>query len=578
VSLGALVGPATKAALAGALEDKDVEEAAEKLGLKQAFGSAQELAAAVGDARATAQIGGGLVGRLRTQSWPAIVVIGIATFALVVGVSAVLNAAGIDGLQNFIATATALLGVATAIVRDSSKWMRARLDDVERIEGALAQVQRADELERAQITREIQDIDTRLVAARAQATALDLHVEELQRSLDELSPGQLLASFIDRRAESDDYRRFLGVPAIVRRDFEELSRRLVKANRTFVSDDNGETLPPKHAVNRIVLYVDDLDRCPPSVVVKVLQAVHLLLAFPLFVVVVAVDSRWLANSLEQHYAHLLSPRLVRSENPAPAPGAVDGRAIQASSDDYLEKIFQIPFRVRELDDVARRRIIEGLMGPSLVLPSHAGNGAPNDGTVDQPADPAVISSTQRRLFGRDGNDPGINAASLQILPHELEFMKSLAPITGDSPRAVKRFVNVYRLMKGLSETRVSLFDNDFAGAPYQYVMFLLAVVTGLPDISAELFSEIRHPDPARAKLLAVAEGIRARAWTAAAKSQSAALVEWLKVGSTKPVDAKHYVWASTFVRDFEPWVGQVARFSFGSEVAGDPAEAGGATA
>jgi hypothetical protein len=35
--------------------------------------------------------------------------------------------------------------------------------------------------------------------------------------------------------------------------------------------------------------------------VEVLQAVHLLLAYPLFVVVVAVDPRWLLHSLQQTY-------------------------------------------------------------------------------------------------------------------------------------------------------------------------------------------------------------------------------------------------------------------------------------
>jgi len=46
---------------------------------------------------------------------------------------------------------------------------------------------------------------------------------------------------------------------------------------------------------RIVLYIDDGDRCPPDKVVEVLQAVHMLLAFRLFV---AVDVRWVATSLE----------------------------------------------------------------------------------------------------------------------------------------------------------------------------------------------------------------------------------------------------------------------------------------
>jgi len=45
-------------------------------------------------------------------------------------------------------------------------------------------------------------------------------------------------------------------------------------------------------LQRIVLYVDDLDRCPPTKVVDVLRATHLLLALPLFVVIVAVDPRW----------------------------------------------------------------------------------------------------------------------------------------------------------------------------------------------------------------------------------------------------------------------------------------------
>ena len=56
-----------------------------------------------------------------------------------------------------------------------------------------------------------------------------------------------------------------------------------------------------------------------------LQAVHLLLAFKLFVVVVGVDSRWLERSLREHYPNLL----VEPEH-------------------YLEKIFQIPFMLRRM--------------------------------------------------------------------------------------------------------------------------------------------------------------------------------------------------------------------------------------
>jgi hypothetical protein len=49
------------------------------------------------------------------------------------------------------------------------------------------------------------------------------------------------------------------------------------------------------ALNRIVLFIDDLDRCDPDRVVKVLEAVYLLLAVKLFVVVVGVDARGSLN-------------------------------------------------------------------------------------------------------------------------------------------------------------------------------------------------------------------------------------------------------------------------------------------
>ena len=64
-------------------------------------------------------------------------------------------------------------------------------------------------------------------------------------------------------------------------------------------DDRDDDAPEwdTRPIERIVLYIDDLDRCPPERVVEVLQAVHLLLAFELFVVVVAVDAR--AGSLTE---------------------------------------------------------------------------------------------------------------------------------------------------------------------------------------------------------------------------------------------------------------------------------------
>ena len=92
----------------------------------------------------------------------------------------------------------------------------------------------------------------------------------------------------------------------------------------------------------------------------VLQAVHLLLAFPLFVVVVGVDVRWVERALRLHHEHLLV--------------SGDGGAAPR---DYLEKIFQIPFWLGPLDPDASRAMLRRLSASSR----HR-KGAPRGGSAN----------------------------------------------------------------------------------------------------------------------------------------------------------------------------------------------------
>ena len=115
-----------------------------------------------------------------------------------------------------------------------------------------------------------------------------------------------------------------------------------------LADLVGDELPE---IDRIVLYIDDLDRCPPTRVVEVLEAVHLLLAGRLFVVVVAVDPRWLLRSIAAHYAELF-----QGEHLPAAETWIDGPA------QYLEKIFQIVLTLPPLEEGGYRRLIDSLVG------------------------------------------------------------------------------------------------------------------------------------------------------------------------------------------------------------------------
>jgi hypothetical protein len=170
----------------------------------------------------------------------------------------------------------------------------------------------------------------------------------------------VLQTFIEER---------LGIPALVRRDLERLSQLVEQQNARIdrAADD------PGLRIDSIMLYIEDLDRCPPAVVLQVLQAIHLLLAFRC--------------------------------------SAADG----------------------------------------------------------EPTDAAVVPLT--------------------ITPHEVDLVRDLAPILHDTPRAVKRFVNLYLLLKAIGHARRLPADRTSSDA----AALLLAVGSRSPTDADALVAASEDP-------------------------------------------------------------------------------------
>jgi hypothetical protein len=256
-----------------------------------------------------------------------------------------------------------------------------------------------------------------------------------------------------------------------------------------------EDIPP--AFERIILYVDDLDRCPPQKVVEVLQAAHLLLGFRLFVVLIAVDERWVSRALARHYKEMLAD---------PSEGEHDGAA---TSHDYLEKIFQIPYWVRPMETQASEKFIGGLVaiGSNAVARELARLDEPARASgVQQAVGPASRSAaaastpTRKRPESSSPSAAGPQAGEPQqaeqgpsdpaefeeramvLETHERDFMIRLAPFAGDSPRRGKRFVNAYRLVKaGLRPSVLATFIGaDGQAQDYRALLVQLAISTGAP--------------------------------------------------------------------------------------------------
>ncbi|MGH8902468.1 MAG: P-loop NTPase fold protein [Egibacteraceae bacterium] len=371
----------------------------------------------------------------------------------------------VAAMANAAAVLAWILGGLALHVWRGTSLLQAGLDEVKDAE---AQLQQAEDERRAKLDdavfraeEQLGQAEQQLDTAIADEQRLAADAAAVQAQLAATTPASVLAEFLTDRTGSDDYRRHLRVPALIRRDLERLSNLVEEQNRRL--EDGAAPRDGEYPINRIVLYIDDLDRCPTQLVIEVLQAVHLLLAFPLFVVVVAVDARWLAGSLREHYGRLLS----------------DGES--ATPDDYLEKIFQVPFWVQPLDPGMRRELARGLFSPSVAAAdavtetSEPGQAQPEP---IEPVDRARFLELVGSFFDAEGPARAwLEAACLTVTEQEVAFVDEVAPLLGTTPRSVKRFVNIYQLMKSMSRRRV------LDSGP---VILLLAISTGLPELAREL--------------------------------------------------------------------------------------------
>jgi hypothetical protein len=351
------------------------------------------------------------------------------------------------------AAALVLKGVAKFATSQQAATATAERAVDEKLAAAVDEVKKS----LTEATDKLQRTQEKLASAAKKADKARLEQTELERKRDALTAGYLLAEYLADRNASDDYRSKLGTVSKVHKDLQDLADLTAEFNQETPRAEGG---PP----NRIVLYIDDLDRCPPKKVVEVLEAVHLLLSFPLFVVVVAVDTRWLTSAL-----HTALPALdMRPSESGVQPNAMD----------YVEKIFQIPFWVEELDDDARRRLLRGLLLPSVEVQTTEGGGDGSSLLVGKREDELV-----RTMLTDYGSGLDLDARQLSLTPDELAFIESLAPLMGGTPRRVKRFVNICQFLLAMAPP---LAAGDILPTERMATCFMAAVHEGLPKLAARL--------------------------------------------------------------------------------------------
>lgn len=286
---------------------------------------------------------------------------------------------------------------------------------------------------------------------------------------------EALCSFIEKRANSDDYKKHLGIISIIRKDFEVLSDLLTDHKKETEKNKQSEEFKIMFdkPLERIILYIDDLDRCPENRVVEVLEAVNLLMAFPLFVVIVGVDPRWVKSALQEKYKNQFNIN-IEDEN-------------QISPSNYLEKIFQVPFHLKDANDNDIKNMIQKLAQTKNNLGLGTRNIKNNENKI---ADTTVVDEIQLIENDEQKNTSSLSIPidlkdesiineeqiqSLDITDREIEQIKSLTQIIGNNPRCIKRFINIYRIVKTHEDFN---YNKEIEEKELLTIMFLLALPMG----------------------------------------------------------------------------------------------------
>ncbi len=282
--------------------------------------------------------------------------------------------------------------------------------------------------------------------------------------------GRSLRDTIATKIDSKDYESNVGIVHKVQQDLQHLSDTMLKRRDTDILFPRGDP--------RIVLLIEDLDRCEPSVVVEVIEALQLLVKTKLFVSILAIDPRYATLSLEKHYKGVLDPR-----------SALSGM-------DFMEKIIQIPFCLPGVG----QDFVDGFVKSQIELEERTQEASESFEIVvdDQKRDSiSVLSSTSSKLF--DFQAPNVsNVSSRQddkALPkdkvlfteEELVMITNILKLFGLGPRSMRRNINVFKVLSVIWKRDSVRFAVDFNLKRATLFLMLLSSEDTTREVTCNIF-------------------------------------------------------------------------------------------
>ncbi len=195
-----------------------------------------------------------------------------------------------------------------------------------------------------------------------------------------------------------------------------------------------EELLNETGVDRLVVLVDDLDRCLPETAIQTLEAIRLFVSLPNTAFVIGADEAMIEYAVRDHFKDLPDDEIRRGYPRA-----------------YLEKLIQVPFRIPSLGEAETRIYVTMLLVGTAVGERHKSF--------------AQLLERARQLMAQPWERKALTDKDLTdafvVVPEGVARLAAtadtispvLAQGTQGNPRQIKRFINALNLRLAIAEAR-----------------------------------------------------------------------------------------------------------------------------
>lgn len=191
------------------------------------------------------------------------------------------------------------------------------------------------------------------------------------------------------------------------------------------------------SIEKLIVLIDDLDRCLPDVAINTLEAVRLFMFTEKTAFVIAADEGMIRYAVKKHF-----------------PDAIDENKFNtgdAFANKYLEKLIQVPFRIPALGEVEACIYIMLLMVGSILSDENENYKRLREEGLSRIRKPWNVESLTvddvKEILGMDFE----KSANEVLIATQICHL--LAQNTDGNPRKIKRFVNMLLLRYEIAKNR-----------------------------------------------------------------------------------------------------------------------------